>query len=104
MLPNFQACPGPCHRIGPRGQHTYHWPLLFGLCASPLLMAGRSQVISGISKGSENILINNFIITTFDWQGGSQGGGISATVFSLARPGVAPPLNQKWQFRQNNTE
>ena len=33
---------------------------------------------------------NNFIITTFDCQGGSQGGGISA--IALAHPGVAPPL------------
>jgi len=57
-----------------------------------------------ISKGSQNILIYNFIITTFDCQGGSQVGGISARAFSLARPGVAPPLNQKLEFRKNNTE
>ena len=67
-------------------------------------MAGQRQVISDISKGSENIFIFNFIITIFDFQGGSQGGGISARAFALARPGVAPPLNQKLQFQQNNTE
>ena len=66
-------------------------------------MAGRRQGISGISKGSQNILIYNFIITTFGCQGGSQGGSISARAFSRARPGVALPLNQKLQFRQNNT-
>ena len=60
--------------------------------ASPLLKAMYTQVISRISKGSQNILIYNFIITgtTFDCQGGSQGGGISARAFALARPGVAP--------------
>jgi len=39
-------------------------------------MAGHRQIISRISKGNQNILIYNFIITTFDCQGGSQGGGI----------------------------
>jgi len=63
-------------------------------------MAGHRQVISGISNGSQNIFIYNFIITTFDCQGGD----ISARAFSLARPGVAPPLNKKFQFRQKNTE
>ena len=33
---------------------------LFGPGASPLLMAGHRQVISGISKGSQNILIYNY--------------------------------------------
>src|SRR6218665_2687796 len=78
-------------------------PPVFDPGASPLLMAGHRQVISGISKGSQNILIYNFIITTFGCQGGSQGGSISARAFSRARPGVALPLNQKLQFRQNNT-
>ena len=55
---------------------------------SPLLMAGRRQVINRISKDSQNILIFNFIITTFD----SQGRGISARAFLLARLAVAPPL------------
>src|SRR6218665_478077 len=49
---------------------------------SPLLMAGHRRIISRISspKGSQtqNIFIYNFIITTFDCQGGNQGGGISA--------------------------
>jgi len=59
-----------------------------------ILMAGHRYiyVISCISKGSQNILIYNFIITTFGCQGGSQGGGISDRAFALARPGVAPPL------------
>jgi len=56
--------------------------------ASPLLMAGHRQVISRISRGSQNILIYNFIITTF----GSQSGGISARALALACSGVAPPL------------
>jgi len=61
--------------------------------ASPLLMAGHRQVINRISKGSQDILIYNFILTTFDCQGGSlQGGDISARAFALARPDVAPPL------------
>jgi len=60
--------------------------------ARPLFMAGHRQVISRINKGSQNILIYNFIITTFDCHGRSQGGGISARAFPLARPGVAPPL------------
>jgi len=55
-------------------------------------LAGHRQVISGISKGTQNILIFNLIITTFDCQGDSQGGGISARAFALTRPGVAPPL------------
>jgi len=56
-------------------------------------MAGHSQVISRMNKGNQNILIYNFIITTFDCQGSSQGGSISARVNTLARPGVAPPLD-----------
>jgi len=36
--------------------------------------------------------MHNFIITTFDCQGDSQVGGISARAFALERPGVAPPL------------
>ena len=52
--------------------------------ASPVLMAGHRQVISRISKGSLNIFIYNFIITTFDC--GSHAGGISARAFALARP------------------
>src|SRR6218665_422672 len=46
--------------------------------ASPLLVAVNRQVISFISKGSQNILMYN-IITTFDCSGGS----ISARAFSL---------------------
>jgi len=38
-------------------------------------------------------LIYNFILTTFDYQGASQGGDISARAFALARPGVTPPLH-----------
>jgi len=60
--------------------------------ASPLLMTGHRQVISYISKGSQNILIYNFIITSFDCQGGSHGGSISARAFYLARPSVQLPL------------
>jgi len=60
-----------------------------------MLLAGHTQVISRISKGSQNILIYmyKFIITTFDHQGDSQGGGISAREFALARNGVVPPLH-----------
>ena len=58
--------------------------------ASPLLMTGHRQVISFIRKGIQNILMYNFIITTFD----CQGGGISARANALARPGVAPQLTQ----------
>jgi len=35
---------------------------------------------------------NNCIITPFDCQGGSKGGGFSAMAFALACLGVAPPL------------
>jgi len=42
--------------------------------ANSLPMAERRQVISRISKGSQKILIFNFIIITFDCQDGSQGG------------------------------
>ena len=56
--------------------------------ASPLFMTGHRQVISRISKGSQNTLLYHFIITTFD----CQDGGISARAFALARPGAAPPL------------
>src|SRR6218665_1238204 len=59
---------------------------------SLLFVAGHRQVISRIGKGSQNILIYNFIITTFDCQGDSQGRGISARAFAQARPGVVPPL------------
>src|SRR6218665_733060 len=58
-------------------------------------MAGHRQVISRISKGSKNILIYNFIITTFDCKGGSQGGGTCISANALARPGVVPPLCKK---------
>jgi|SRR6218665_2034752 len=51
--------------------------LLFSGGASPLFMAGHWQVISRISKDSQNIFIYYFFITTFDCQGGTQGGGIS---------------------------
>jgi len=56
---------------------------------------GRAETghYSGISKGSQNFLMYNFIITTFDCQGSSQGGEISAKAFALAHPGVAPPLS-----------
>ena len=64
--------------------------------ASSLLVAGHRQVINhqqlNISKDSQIILIYNFIIPTFDCQGGSQGGGISERAFALARPGVVPQL------------
>jgi len=53
-------------------------------------MAGHKQVISRISKGNQNILIYNFIITTFD----CQGEGISARAFALASPGVPQPLRR----------
>ena len=46
-------------------------------------MAGHRQVISLISKGSQNISIYNFIIATLDCQGVSQGGGISSKAFAL---------------------
>src|SRR6218665_2719428 len=94
----------PAQELGLWGSIRTSDSPLFDPGASTLLMAGQRQVISGISKGSENILICNFIITTFDFQGGNQGGGISARAFALARPGVAPPLNQKLQFRQNITD
>ena len=68
------------------------WHLISG-GANRLLMAGRRQVISRISKCSQNILIFNFNIITFDCQCGSQGGGISTRAFALARPGVTPPLH-----------
>ena len=51
-------------------------------------MAGHRQVIIRISKGSQKVLIYNFVITTFY----CQGGGISGRALALARPGVAPPL------------
>ena len=50
------------------------------------LMAGHRQVISRISKGSQNILIYNSIIATFDRQGGS----ISARAFVFLLPATPP--------------
>src|SRR6218665_2250245 len=47
-------------------------------------MTGYRQVISHISKDSQNILIYNFIITSSDCQGGGQDEGVNA----LARPGT----------------
>ena len=55
---------------------------------SAAYMAGHRQVIRRISKGSQNI----FIILLFDYQGGSQGRGISTRAFALAGLGVATPL------------
>jgi len=62
------------------------------------------QVISRTSKDSQKMTwysLYNFIITAFYCQDGSQGGGISARAFALARPGVAPPLSiglySKWK-------
>jgi len=66
--------------------------------SSPLLMTGHRQVISRFSKGSQNILICNCIITPFDCQGDRPGGGISDRAFALARPGVAPPLLVRWSW------
>src|SRR6218665_123909 len=77
------------------GDICTHLPPLIATSLS-LLMAGLRQIISSISDGSQYIFTYNFIITTFD----CQGGGISARAFFLARPGLAPPLNQKFQFRQ----
>jgi len=37
-------------------------------------------------------LIYNFIITTIDRQGKSQGEDISTRAYALVRPGVTPPL------------
>jgi len=51
-------------------------------------MAGHRQDISRISKGSQNILIYNLFITTFDFQGVV----ISGRAFALLPPGVVPPL------------
>lgn len=56
--------------------------------ASALLMAGPTQVISSINKNSKNLLIYNFLITSFD----CQGGGIAANECPLARPGVTHSL------------
>src|SRR6218665_402063 len=56
--------------------------------ASPLAFSGHRQVTNRISKGSQNILIYNFIITTVV----CQGGGISARANALAHAGVAPTL------------
>src|SRR6218665_3596782 len=44
------------------------------------------------ARAVDIILIYIFIITAFDCQGGSRGGGISARAFALVCPGVAPPL------------
>src|SRR6218665_832490 len=56
-------------------------------------MAVHKQVISRISNDNQNnILIYNFIISTFDCQGGSLCGCISARAFTLACPSGAPPL------------
>src|SRR6218665_3197187 len=61
----------------------HHTPLASLFCflasggASPLLKAGHRQVISRTSKGSQNIFIYNFTITTFDFQGHSQCRGMS---------------------------
>src|SRR6218665_1935450 len=52
------------------------------------LMKWHRQVISSISKGSRNILIYNFIISPFDYQGR----GISTSTFALAHSGLASPL------------
>src|SRR6218665_2005196 len=71
-----------------------HWwsafpsTLTSGGGASPLLMTGHRQVIGRISKGSQNILIYTFIISTFDCHGGF----VSARAFALARPPMAQPL------------
>src|SRR6218665_873647 len=62
-----------------------------------LLLAGHRQVISFITKGSQNILMHNFVNPTFDCQGGS----ISVRAFALARPGVMPPLNVIGDLRRN---
>jgi len=49
-------------------------------------------------------LVFNFIIATFDCQGGSQGGGISANAIALARNGVAPPLSRITYNKILNTQ
>src|SRR6218665_1047114 len=96
----------PATELGLGGRERTTDPItpLFGPGASPLLMAGHRQVISGISKGSQNILTYDFISITFDCQGGSKSRGISARAFALAHTGLAPSLNQQLQFRQNNKE
>jgi len=59
---------------GPAAQARCSWQGCQGI--------DRSLLISRISKGSQNILIYNFIITTFDCQSGSKGGDISARAFA----------------------
>ena len=62
--------------------------IVFSGGASPLLAARHRQVISRISKGSQNILKYNFIITTFD----CQGEGMYASANALELPGVVATL------------
>jgi len=61
--------------------------------ASPMLIAGHRQVITRISKGSQNILIYNFIITTFDYQGGGM------DVFAGKGHGFNPQINELLNFK-----
>src|SRR6218665_3725906 len=75
--------------------------------ASPRCMAGHGQVISRISKGSQYIFIIAVLLLSIARrnrsQGSSQGGGISARAFALARPGEAPPLYISNFYLRNNS-
>src|SRR6218665_2622626 len=92
ILDNLKGCDQTDVACSNVGKILADYSSLYIGGARPLRMAGHRQVISRIGRGSQNILIYNFIITTFDCQGDSQGRGISARAFAQARPGVVPPL------------
>src|SRR6218665_949991 len=66
------------------GQGDYIMEIVSSGDTRSLLLPGHSQVISSISKDSQIILTYNFIITTFDCQSNSQGGGISARTLMVS--------------------
>jgi len=53
---------------------------------------GIDRSLDSLVTPARAVKIYNFIITIFDCQGGSKGGGISVRAFALARHSVAPPL------------
>lgn len=57
-----------------------------------ILMAMHRQIVSNITKGSQNILMNNCIIITFNCQGSRTSGGTCTCISAWRDPDVAPPL------------
>ena len=73
ILDNLKGCDQTDVACSNVGKILADYSSLYIGGARPLRMAGHRQVISRIGRGSQNILIYNFIIATVGFQGSSPG-------------------------------